>query len=113
MVSVYRLSASGPAALSTLLSFLSGVPGIESVKPSPLMVSQEEDDAVVVVEGEDEGEAPGVVLLVPLVPLVLLVPMAGCGEVFLVRKITAAIPITKINSPPTIHGKGLRFCACA
>jgi hypothetical protein len=33
-----------------VLSFLEGVPGIESVKPSPSTVSHDED------EDEDEGE---------------------------------------------------------
>jgi len=77
------------------------------------MISHEEDEVVVVVEGEYEGEAPGVVPLVPLVLLVLLVLLAGCGELFLVRKIMAAMATTKTNRPPTIHGNGLRFCVGA
>jgi hypothetical protein len=45
-------SCNGPAALGTVLSFFDGVPGIESVNPSPSTVSHVEDED----EDEDEGE---------------------------------------------------------
>src|ERR1044071_5211825 len=98
-------SASGPAALGTVSSLFDGLPGIESVKPSSVMVSHDEDEVVVVlvVVGEYDGEAPGVVP-----PEV----MGGGVELFLEMKTMATMPTIKTTSPPTIHGSGLRF-GCA
>jgi hypothetical protein len=79
------------------------VPGIERVNPSPLTVSHDEDEVVVVVgvaADVYDGEAPGVVSLIT---------WEGWLEVRLDSMTTATMPAIKTNSPPTIQGSGLRF----
>ena len=90
----------GPTALGTLWVSCDGEPGIETVKPSPLTVCQDEDE-VVVLEGEYDGDAPGVVPLV-----VVVVP----GLRFTKRMAVMMPPISTIP-PRTNHRMALlRFC---
>ena len=100
LLSVYMRSGSGPAALRIVLSFFVGVSGIESVNPSPSIVSHDEDEVEVeVVFGVYEGEVPDVVPLV-----VVVVP-----ELRPESKTMATMPMIKTTAPPMIQGRGLRF----